>query len=316
MIVEGDNMSLGEKILKLRKQKGLSQEELGDKIKVTRQTISNWELNETSPNPEQLKSLSKELDISIDQLLDNDINNILVEKVSNTEKLSGTILKLLKTIIIVVICIVAIWFILIVGRIIAKNVQDTGRDLTETIVCKLYGESHSLSVTYQELTGKIIAAGGDTYFTDILDLDKYDDAHQILNIINDYVKKNGGTCFRIEEDELSDMITMYIDNTTKTNTGATVVIEEDEDYEFTYGEAFKIEEYDYSNNVWSELNITGNNYGFNDIGYIASPDKPLRINQNWENMYGPLPKGLYRIVKDAMFKTGSHYTIWAEFIIE
>ena len=42
----------------------------------------------------------------------------------------------------------------------------------------------------------------------------FDDAHQILNIINDYVKKNGGTCFRIEEDELSDMITMYVDTTT------------------------------------------------------------------------------------------------------
>ena len=44
-MVVGDNMSLGEKILKLRKQKGLSQEELGEKVKVTRQTISNWELN-------------------------------------------------------------------------------------------------------------------------------------------------------------------------------------------------------------------------------------------------------------------------------
>ena len=70
-------MSLGEKILKLRKKAGLSQEELGDKIKVTRQTISNWELNETSPNPEQLKKLSKELHISIDELLDNDIQNEL-----------------------------------------------------------------------------------------------------------------------------------------------------------------------------------------------------------------------------------------------
>ena len=66
-------MSLGEKILKCRKQKGLSQEELGDRIKVTRQTISNWELNETSPNPAQLKLLSKELNVSIDELLDNNI---------------------------------------------------------------------------------------------------------------------------------------------------------------------------------------------------------------------------------------------------
>ena len=89
-------MKLGEKILELRKKSGLSQEQLGEKINVTRQTISNWELGETSPNPEQLKLISKELNISIDELLDNDIQLVLVEKVSNTEKLAGLVLKFLK----------------------------------------------------------------------------------------------------------------------------------------------------------------------------------------------------------------------------
>ena len=54
-------MKLGDNISKLRKKKGLSQEELGERIGVTRQTISNWELGETGPNPDQLKLLSKEL---------------------------------------------------------------------------------------------------------------------------------------------------------------------------------------------------------------------------------------------------------------
>ena len=66
-------MKLGENIFKLRKRSGLSQEQLGERINVTRQTISNWELGETSPNPEQLKLISKELNVSIDELLDNDI---------------------------------------------------------------------------------------------------------------------------------------------------------------------------------------------------------------------------------------------------
>ena len=57
---------LGNNILKLRKQLGFSQEELSEKVNVTRQTISNWELNETQPNPEQLKLLSKALNVSID----------------------------------------------------------------------------------------------------------------------------------------------------------------------------------------------------------------------------------------------------------
>lgn len=68
-------MDLGNKILKLRKQNGLSQEQLGERINVTRQTISNWELSETLPNSEQLKLLSKELHVSIDELLDNNYSN-------------------------------------------------------------------------------------------------------------------------------------------------------------------------------------------------------------------------------------------------
>ena len=89
-------MNLGEKIFELRKKAGLSQEQLGEKINVTRQTISNWELGETSPNPEQLKLISKELNVSVDELLDNDVKSVLVEKVSNTEKLAGLVLKVLK----------------------------------------------------------------------------------------------------------------------------------------------------------------------------------------------------------------------------
>ena len=45
-------MALGQNILDLRKKNGLSQEQLGEKVDVTRQTISNWELEETSPNPD------------------------------------------------------------------------------------------------------------------------------------------------------------------------------------------------------------------------------------------------------------------------
>ena len=48
-------MKLGDQLFKLRKEAKLSQEQLAFEIGVTRQTISNWELNETSPNPEQLK---------------------------------------------------------------------------------------------------------------------------------------------------------------------------------------------------------------------------------------------------------------------
>ena len=76
------DMSLGENILKQRKKLGLSQEQLGFEIDVSRQTISNWECEETAPNPKQLVALSK--------------LEILMNKVSNTERLAGMIIKILR----------------------------------------------------------------------------------------------------------------------------------------------------------------------------------------------------------------------------
>ena len=89
---------LGENILRLRKEANLSQEALGDIIGITRQTISNWELEETAPNPEQLKLLSKAFNVSIDDLLNNEIQNIIVKKNSDTEIVINTITKVLKVI--------------------------------------------------------------------------------------------------------------------------------------------------------------------------------------------------------------------------
>lgn len=91
-------MKLGENILKLRKDNKMSQEILAEKIGVSRQTISNWELAVTFPNPEQLKLLSKVLNISIDDLLENDIKSVVVEKISNTERIIEIGTKVLKVI--------------------------------------------------------------------------------------------------------------------------------------------------------------------------------------------------------------------------
>lgn len=66
-------MQLGKNIYNLRKKNGLSQEKLAEQINVTRQTISNWELGETSPNPEQLILLSNLFHKSIGELLGNEV---------------------------------------------------------------------------------------------------------------------------------------------------------------------------------------------------------------------------------------------------
>lgn len=67
-------MKLNKNIYKLRKAKGFSQEYMAEQINVSRQTISNWELGETSPNPEQLLLLSKTLETNVDNLLGDEMS--------------------------------------------------------------------------------------------------------------------------------------------------------------------------------------------------------------------------------------------------
>ena len=62
-------METKEVILELRNKAGLSQDELAEKVYVTRQAVSRWENGETTPNTETLKLLSKLFDVSINTLL-------------------------------------------------------------------------------------------------------------------------------------------------------------------------------------------------------------------------------------------------------
>lgn len=104
-------MNLGNNILELRKQMQLSQEKLGEKVGVTRQTISNWELGQTIPDTYQLIALSKALNVSIDSLVNNDIQNLLEQKFNNVELEIVTNNKLLK-ISIAVLSFIVIFLIL------------------------------------------------------------------------------------------------------------------------------------------------------------------------------------------------------------
>lgn len=62
-------MSFAENLMALRKQRGWSQEELGNQIGVTRQTVSKWEMGQSTPELEKLVELSRLFGMSIDQLV-------------------------------------------------------------------------------------------------------------------------------------------------------------------------------------------------------------------------------------------------------
>lgn len=69
-------MNFSDKVRKLRIQNNLSQEELSEKLNVSRQTISKWEAGNTFPEIEKLISMSDFFQVSIDYLLIDNIMNV------------------------------------------------------------------------------------------------------------------------------------------------------------------------------------------------------------------------------------------------
>ena len=74
-------MVIGEKIAKLRKKYNYTQESLAEKIGVTRQTLSNWESNITSPDLNQASLLCKELELDVKDNSNNILNKLVGKKV-------------------------------------------------------------------------------------------------------------------------------------------------------------------------------------------------------------------------------------------
>ena len=62
-------MKFNNKLYELRKQKGFSQEELANRLNVSRQTISKWEVGESTPDMEKLVAISDLFEVSLDKLV-------------------------------------------------------------------------------------------------------------------------------------------------------------------------------------------------------------------------------------------------------
>ena len=75
-------MSFGENLKNVRKQRGVTQEELAEILGVSRQAISKWESDSGYPETEKLLVISKTLNISIDYLL----NDVTVMKEKRKQK--------------------------------------------------------------------------------------------------------------------------------------------------------------------------------------------------------------------------------------
>ncbi len=82
-------MNIGSNLFQARKKAGLSQETVAEKLGVSRQTISKWETDETMPDIYQAKRMAKLYNLSLDNLIEFDIDEREIEEViknSNEEK--------------------------------------------------------------------------------------------------------------------------------------------------------------------------------------------------------------------------------------
>lgn len=76
---------LGEQLKRLRHQKGLTQQQMGDYLHVTNGTIAMWELNKRLPDVQRLLELSKFFGVTVDYLLDEEsITGVQEQTIKNT----------------------------------------------------------------------------------------------------------------------------------------------------------------------------------------------------------------------------------------
>lgn len=86
-------MSLGNSFFDARKKSGLSQEEVAEKLGVSRQTVSKWETDETIPDIRQAKKMASIYKLSLDELINFDIDVKEIEDIieKTDEKLQNKI---------------------------------------------------------------------------------------------------------------------------------------------------------------------------------------------------------------------------------
>jgi transcriptional regulator with XRE-family HTH domain len=192
-------MDLGKKLFELRKSNGLSQEDLAEKLKVSRQTISKWELNETSPDLKQAKELSGIFKVGLDELVNNDVSNIIIEKISNTERLAQLTIKIIKAIGILIAVAIVLGIIYSLFHTEAWFVGE-GRQFK----CSLGKESYNIEIWSYNDGEYSKNKGYKNYWscpncnleqlTNIKKYINYNDLNETQVFINAYFESLGGTC--------------------------------------------------------------------------------------------------------------------------
>lgn len=182
---------IGKKIFEYRKQEGISQEELAERIGVTRQTISNWELDETIPDISEAKKVSQILGISLDELTGNKTEYIMLDKLTKNEHNTKSLLRI--TGVTLGLCI--IFLLIIIGIIIAIlnyfKATPVGHEIN--FECVVNDEITYYQIN-SDMNNKITSFNTDNPDLQNIDITNYSDDKKLEKYIYNYIESKNGTC--------------------------------------------------------------------------------------------------------------------------
>jgi hypothetical protein len=161
----------------------------------------------------QAQKISKIFKISLDELVDNDMKDILTEKINNTERLAGLTIRILKIfgIFIIIAVIVFLLYKIFYTSTYAWFIEE------KSLNCTLDGKTYSYKIEYttdlykngkpqNEGSGfndinqipmnriQLERTEGSSYLGGIIDIEKYEYYYQFEEAIYGYFEKNGGNC--------------------------------------------------------------------------------------------------------------------------
>lgn len=118
-------MSLAEKLVYLRKQKGLTQMELAERLNVSRQAISRWEVGAAIPSADNLKFLGDIYEVPVDYFLNDEIEDIskknkeLDETTSHEQEKKGVFLN--RRMVCILLAVILMLLAYIISTVIVPN---------------------------------------------------------------------------------------------------------------------------------------------------------------------------------------------------
>lgn len=198
-------MMLNQNIKTVRKNKGFTQEDLANRLHVTRQTISKWEKGYSVPDADMLAKLAEEMEVSVGELLgaeeiSSEKNDALVDQLARiNEQLSiknRRSKRIWKTVIIlaVVFFVVIPLAVSIPGFIMysSHTGESTGDGITEWEY-SLDGKDYKYEIRYDKNYNIVsYSSDGDSTIDEELNLDSYTDANEVKERIESYFEDEGG----------------------------------------------------------------------------------------------------------------------------